>query len=158
MPATNISSIVLSQYLFADSPDVVQISRCTILSGCTNFVEGFSRCSKSIMSLNIGPAPVIPETWFIGLLSKLPTQIPIRYLSVKPIHQLSLKSFEVPVFAEQKKGRFKGLYSVNAGLRALLSDRISVIMYAISGVKILFGLRFCIHLVESMLIKECSFL
>ncbi len=73
----------------------------------------------------MGPAPLTPEMPRIGELSKFPTHTPTVKSAVKPTHQLSRKSDEVPVLTAVRKGRLKGEWWPNAGERAALSERMS---------------------------------
>ena len=53
----------------------------------------------------MGPAPLTPEIPAMGELTKFPTHTPTVNSPVKPRHQLSRKSEEVPVLTAQGKGR-----------------------------------------------------
>ena len=84
-------------------------------------------------SCQIGPAPVMPETSFIGALSALPTHTPTARSGVKPSVQLSRQSVVVPVFAAAGRPISSMLPGPNAGARAALSLRMSLIRNATRG-------------------------
>ena len=74
-----------------------------------------------MMVLKTLPAPVTPVMPRIGVLSRFPTQTPTVKSAVKPMHQLSLKSVEVPVFTPQGKGRRRFEWVPKLWARAELS-------------------------------------
>ena len=80
-----------------------------------------------MVRLKMGPAPLDPETPRMGVLSKLPTQTPTVRSRVKPTHQLSRKSDEVPVLTAARKGRRSEDRGPKAEERAALSLRMSAI-------------------------------
>ena len=78
-----------------------------------------------MVRLKMGPAPLTPETPRRGVLSKFPTHTPTVRSLVKPTHQLSRKSDEVPVLTAALKGRRSVDWAPKAEERAALSLRMS---------------------------------
>src|SRR4030043_76216 len=83
------------------------------------------RWRKFITSIQMGAAPVTPLTFHIGSPEKFPVQTPTVYFLEYPMHQLSLISLLVPVFAAVQNRVDKGFSSPKVTLRASLSDNIS---------------------------------
>src|SRR3989338_3929079 len=87
-----------------------------------------------MIRFQIGAAPVIPDARYdIGVLSLFPTQTATKKFGVYPIVQLSLRSFVVPVLTDTIFFLTTKLDDApNAGVRALLSDKIFDIKNAVS--------------------------
>src|SRR3989344_9593259 len=89
-----------------------------------------------VILFQIGGAPVTPEVseGCMGVLSLFPTQTPTTYSGVNPKVQLSRLLSVVPVLtAVLWPGIFSKDAGPNAGVRARLSARMSLIKKAIAG-------------------------
>ena len=100
--------------------------------GLSNGRSGVLVKNSSICRRQIGAAPETPlATFFICLLSLLPTHTPTTASRLQPIVQLSFRSLVVPVLtATARLPKFKYELTPKVSRRALLSARIELIRKA----------------------------